>query len=88
MSKKQKSKTDFENIDNVKKLILVNEQVHSNWMSGLPLVEGNEHYAKSNPEDWARLMNAYKKINTALDNPPLNDGTDSGCCGGGCGCHV
>jgi len=84
MTQKQVNQTDFTNKDEVKKLIMVNEQAHYNWMSGKPLIKGNENYAKSNPKDWARLMNAYEKMNKVMGNPPLK--TDK-CCGGACGCH-
>lgn len=84
MSQKQQNQTDFTSKDEVKKLILVNERAHTNWMSGKPLITGNENYAKSNPEDWAQLTNAYKRMNEAMGNPPINSGR---CCGGGCGCH-
>ena len=83
MSQKQQNQSDFNN-DDVKQFIIVNEQAHYNWMSGLPLIEGNEAYAKSHPEDWERLTNAYERMNQALGNPPIKS---SRCCGGGCGCH-
>lgn len=84
MSQKQQNQTDFTNLDEVKKLILVNEQAHTNSMSGRSLIRGNEAYAKTHPQDWARLTNAYEKMNKAFGNPPLKT---SQCCGGDCGCH-
>lgn len=86
MKQKEKNKTDFTKLDNVKQLILVNEKVHSNWMSGKPLDEGLQAYKESNPDDFSELVSAYRKMNEAMGNPPINEGSD--CCGGGCGCHV
>ena len=87
MTQKQQNQTDFTDKDEVKLLILVNEQAHTNWMSGLPLIKGNEGYAFTHPEDWGRLTKAYEKMNKVMGNPPLNKGDGSRCCGGGCGCH-
>jgi hypothetical protein len=84
MAQKQQNQTDFTNKDEFRLLFLVNEQAHHNWMSGKPLVEGNQGYAKTHPEDWARLTNAYEKMNKAMGNPPIKS---SRCPGGACGCH-
>lgn len=85
MSQKQQNQSDFSKLDEVKQLMLANEQVHENWMSGKPLITGIEEYQKSHPEDVEQLFSAYERMNKAMGNPPIVD--QSRCCGGGCGCH-
>ena len=63
---KNKSTTDFTDLEEVKKLILVNELVYRNWMNGDPLSTGVEEYKKSNPEDFKQLLHSYDKMSKAL----------------------